>query len=108
MAKRSTATADYDSPWKVALHKYERNLGKDDVRELFRLLDWMLVLPDDLEERFREEIYQYEKEKSMPYLSSIERKGLEEGLKRGRAALRRLTKIIKAATTPDEVSRHLS
>lgn len=72
--------------WKFRLVKslYERKLTKDDIRQLFRLLDWILVLPDDLQEQFREEIYQYEKEKKMPYLSSLERRGLEEGLKQGR------------------------
>ena len=72
--------------WKFRLVKglYERKLTKGDIRELFRLLDWILVLPDDLEEKFREEIYQYEREKRMPYLSSLERRGLEEGLKQGR------------------------
>lgn len=72
--------------WKFRLVKglYERKLTKQDVRELFRLLDWILVLPDELQEQFREEVYQYEKEKSMPYLSSLERRGLEEGRKQGR------------------------
>lgn len=62
---------------------YERKLSKGDIRELFRLLDWFMSLPDDLEKQFREEIYHYEKEKSMPYLSSLERSGIEEGLKQG-------------------------
>lgn len=72
--------------WKFRLVKglYERKLTKKDILELFRLLDWILVLPADLQEQFREDIYQYEKEKSMPYLSSLERRGLEEGLKKGR------------------------
>lgn len=72
--------------WKFRLVKglYERNLSIDNIRELFHLLDWLLMLPDDLEQRFREDIYQYEKEKHMPYLSSLERRGLEEGLKQGR------------------------
>ncbi|HET6879732.1 MAG TPA: hypothetical protein VFI31_06245, partial [Pirellulales bacterium] len=57
--------------WKFRLVKglYERKLTKDDIRELFRLLDWILILPDDLEEAFREDIQQYEREKRMPYLS---------------------------------------
>jgi flagellar biosynthesis/type III secretory pathway protein FliH len=72
--------------WKFRLVKglYERDLTKEDIRELFRLLDWILVLPDDLQQQFREEIYEYEQEQRMPYLSSLERMGLEEGLKRGR------------------------
>ncbi|MGH7140372.1 MAG: hypothetical protein ACREHD_31945, partial [Pirellulales bacterium] len=63
---------------------YERRLSKEDIRELFRLLDWIMDLPHDLQVRFREDVHQYEQEKRMPYLSSLERMGLEEGLKRGR------------------------
>ncbi len=72
--------------WKFRLVKglYERKLSKDDIRELFRLLDWLLDLPHDLQVQFREDVHQYEKEKRMPYLSSLERMGLEEGFKRGR------------------------
>jgi hypothetical protein len=42
----------------AALHKfpYERQLTKDDVRELFRLLDWILDLPEELQEQFREDV----------------------------------------------------
>ncbi|HEX7379554.1 MAG TPA: hypothetical protein VF278_20695 [Pirellulales bacterium] len=85
-ARATRGDAALRQAWKFRLVKglYERKLGKDDVLELFRLLDWIMVLPDDFEEQFREEIYQYEKEINMPYLSSLERRGLKEGLKRGR------------------------
>ena len=73
--------------WKFRLVKglYERKLTKDDILELFRLLDWILNLPDELQEQFREDVHQYEQEKHMPYLSSLERMALEEGRKKGRA-----------------------
>jgi predicted transposase YdaD len=59
-------------------------MSKDDIRKLFRLLDWILDLPDELQEQFREDVHHYEQEKSMPYLSSLERMALEEGRKKGR------------------------
>lgn len=83
-ATRGDARERRASKLRLVKGLYERKLTKDDIRELFRLLDWILILPDDLQEQFREEVYQYEKEKRMPYLSSLERRGLEEGLKRGR------------------------
>lgn len=44
--------------WKFRLVKglYERRLTKEDVRELFRLLDWILDLPEELQEQFREDV----------------------------------------------------
>jgi hypothetical protein len=76
--------------WKVRLVKglYERGLRAEEVRQLFRLLDWMVQLPQELEQRFHEELYRFEEEKRMPYVTSVERmalaKGREEGLQEGR------------------------
>jgi flagellar biosynthesis/type III secretory pathway protein FliH len=63
---------------------YEGGLTKQDIVELFRLLDWMMQLPESLELAFRDEIRQFEEEKHMPYISSIERLGREEGRQEGR------------------------
>jgi hypothetical protein len=49
------------------------------VRQLFRLIDWMIDLPAELQQGFREEISRWEKERNMPYLSSIERDAMEKG-----------------------------
>jgi hypothetical protein len=32
---------------------YERGLGPEQVRQLFRLIDWMVQLPEELEHEFR-------------------------------------------------------
>lgn len=62
---------------------YQRNWTPDDVRQLFRLIDWIMDLPDDLAEAFRQEVYTYEEEKHMPYVTSIERLARQEGLREG-------------------------
>jgi len=82
--------------WKLRLVKslYERGFTRQQILDLFRFIDWLLVLPVELEEGFREELARYEEEGNMPYVTSIERmaiergrqEGLEEGLGQGLVA----------------------
>ena len=58
-------------------------MSADEVRELFRLLDWMLQLPEELEQQFRQDFEQFEEERRMPYVTSIERLAREEGREEG-------------------------
>lgn len=73
--------------WKFRLVKglYHRKFTKEDVQQLFLLIDWILDLPEELQTQFREDIHQFEREQKMPYLSSIERLALEEGRAEGLA-----------------------
>jgi hypothetical protein len=73
------------SQWKLRLVKglYERKWSAEQIRQLFRLIDWIMALPAELEEEFRVAVYDYEKEKHMPYVTSIERLAKEEGFKEG-------------------------
>jgi hypothetical protein len=76
--------------WKIRLFKglFERGLNADDIRRLFRLIDWMLALPDELDEVFLTEAQRFEEEQAMPYITSVERilikREREEGLVEGR------------------------
>ncbi len=65
---------DLDNPWKEALERF---------LEAFRLLDWMLALPVELEQQFQEELHRFEEDRRMPYVTSIERMALERGRKEG-------------------------
>ncbi len=71
--------------WKKELFKalYEAKFSKQDILELFRFLDWVMALPKALEQQFVQFTTQYEEEKSMPYVTSIERFGIKKGLKNG-------------------------
>jgi hypothetical protein len=71
--------------WKLRLVKglYERGLDARDIRQLFRLIDWMMDLPKPLEAMFLQEIYEFEGEKHMPYVTSAERFGREAGFEEG-------------------------
>ena len=77
--------------WELTRRLYEMGLGKADIQELYRLVDWMLRLPDDLEARFHEQLCEFERKENMPYVTSAERfgiakgrqQGIEEGLQQG-------------------------
>ena len=73
--------------WKIRLVKglYERGLGADDVRKLFRLIDWMMDLPEPLEDTFWQEIKQLAEDRHMPFITTPERIGLRQGRAEGRA-----------------------
>jgi len=69
--------------WNLTRRLYEIGLGKTDILELFRLVDWLLRLPRELEAVFERQLYEFETQKAMPYVTSIERHGIEKGIEKG-------------------------
>jgi hypothetical protein len=69
--------------WAVTRPLYERGYSKEEIQELFRLIDWLVQLPAEQEVEFRRQVAEYEVQKHMPYITSIERLGREEGLQQG-------------------------
>jgi hypothetical protein len=51
--------------------------------ELFRFLDWMMQLPEAEEDRLWAELQQYEEQRVMQYVTSVERIGIRKGLRQG-------------------------
>jgi hypothetical protein len=58
---------------------YEQGYQKQDVLNLFNFIDWLMNLPDALNREFWQELTQYEEERRMPYVTSVERMALQEG-----------------------------
>jgi hypothetical protein len=66
--------------WKFQLTRrlYEQGFERQDIMELFLFVDWMMELPEGLKQEFKVELDQYEQEKQMRYVSSIEEITIEE------------------------------
>ncbi len=62
---------------------YRRGQMNQEIRDLLRFLDWILRLPEELEQRIIDRTQVWENQKNMPFLSNVERRGLEKGLKQG-------------------------
>ncbi len=71
--------------WKLAITRrlYEKGYGRSDVINLFGFIDWVMSLPEALEQEFRLELQQLEEERRMPYITSVERSGIRQGLLKG-------------------------
>ncbi len=50
-------------------------MSRNDVVQLFRIIDWMMELPEALGQLFDREVEQIDQERHMPYVTSIERHG---------------------------------
>ncbi|MEY3868980.1 MAG: hypothetical protein RLZZ338_2871, partial [Cyanobacteriota bacterium] len=68
--------------WKLRIIKglYQQGYSREDIRELFRLIDWLMALPQPLDNSFQTEIKRFEEETKMPYVTSIERLGIQKGM----------------------------
>lgn len=62
---------------------YELGFTHETLVQVYRFIEWIMVLPDPLEDRLYDDLKQIEGDKTMPFLTYAERKGLKEGRKKG-------------------------
>jgi hypothetical protein len=72
--------------WKFTLIRrlYEQGLQEKDIRNLYRFIDWVMMLPKALEAEFWQEFKQFEQERTMTYITTGERIGYERGIAEGK------------------------
>ena len=101
--KETTGSAIDRKTWKVRLVKrlYELGYSRSEVLNLFRFVDWVMILPESLKRTFWDELKTYEEDRKMPYITSVEEIGYERGLEQGERSLilRQLNRRI--GTIPD-------
>ena len=71
--------------WKLILTRrlYQQGYERQDVINLFHFIDWVMSLPAELEQEFWQEVSQYQEEQRMPYITSVERIGIQKGMREG-------------------------
>jgi hypothetical protein len=77
-ALETRRSVDDRRAWKFRLVRglYERGFSTEKVRQLFRLIDWLMELPPPAQARFRSELDDFVEERKMPFVTSIERDGM--------------------------------
>jgi hypothetical protein len=65
--------------WKFVLVKrlYELGYSRSDVLNLFKFIDWAMILPEELKTGFWEDLRIYEEERQMAYVTSVEEMAIE-------------------------------
>ena len=62
---------------------YEKGYSRKEIVALFKFIDWVIRLNDAEEIRLWDEIQTLEEVNKMPYVTSVERIGMEKGLQQG-------------------------
>jgi hypothetical protein len=58
---------------------FRKGYERDKIINLFRFIDWIMLLPQELARSFKAELKREEEENKMLYVTSIERLAKEEG-----------------------------
>ena len=83
----------YRAKWRLVRKLYELGYNAEELREIFRLIDWMMHLTEALSLRFEQDLRELEESLNMPYVTSVERiaqargEALGEARARGRVGL---------------------
>ncbi len=64
---------------------YRHGWARQRILDLFAVIDWMMRLPDPLEQALWNEIQTIEGERKMAYVTSVERLAIQRGQQEGRA-----------------------
>jgi hypothetical protein len=114
LATRKTKDdAELRRRWKLQIVKrlYEQDYTEEDVRRLFRVIDWMMFLEEEQAIIFQSELEQLEAEKGMQYVTSVERLALKKGRQEGRreafASLLATQLAVRFGQIPEWVAKKL-
>ncbi|MBF0610107.1 MAG: DUF4351 domain-containing protein [Magnetococcales bacterium] len=80
---RNQLEARYSAKWQILYGLYQRGFTRQQIIDLFRFIDWILSLPEDADKRFWQELSNFEEQRKMSYITSVERIGMERGMERG-------------------------
>ena len=101
----------YRAKWQLVRNLYQLGYNAEELRELFRLIDWMMHLREDLGQKLVIELSALEESLNMPYVTSVERiaeaRGEARGEAKGRASvvLKLLDKL--CGPLPDNVQQQV-
>ena len=72
--------------WKARITEklYERGMSREEIQVAFRVIDWMMRLPEALDRSFQERVEEIEARYRMPYVTSVERLARKDGRQEGR------------------------
>ncbi|UXE59077.1 MAG: DUF4351 domain-containing protein [Woronichinia naegeliana WA131] len=105
---RKDVQARYAAKWRLAKLLYERDWGKQRIIDLFSVIDWLMTLPPELEKQLWTSISKLERNIKMPYVTSVERIGIEQGIEQGEMMLLRRMLAKRFGDLPEAIEIRLS
>ncbi|MGH9840722.1 MAG: DUF4351 domain-containing protein [Blastocatellia bacterium] len=87
---------------------YRRKFSRAQIINLFRFFDWVMALPPELEEKLRQDVYEFEEKNKMPYVTSFERFAKQEGLEQGKRTMTLHLLQLQVGELTDRLQKRLS
>nr|WP_253257799.1 hypothetical protein [Microcystis aeruginosa] len=87
--------------WKLIRGLYEKEFEREQIIKLFEIIDNMMTLSPELQSSLESKIKQFEEERTMPLMSNMELRGIEQGKEIGKeiGALQKSRDAIKTVLT---------
>ena len=75
---------EYENKLSLVKNLYSLGYTGEEIRILYAFIDYVLTLPDDLEEDFMQNMREFEESNEMHYVTSAERLGMKKGFEQGK------------------------
>lgn len=72
---------------------FDKGFVKEDIIELFRMIDWLVNLPEELMLEYNDVLKNIAEERQVQFITTPERVGFQKGLQQGEATL--LTRLLE-------------
>lgn len=94
--------------WRLIRQLYELGYSNENIVKLFKVIDKMMTLPKELQQKLNTKIRNYEEERTMPLLSTMEEMAVETGaLRNARDSVIRVLQA-RLGEVPSEVAESLN
>jgi hypothetical protein len=80
---QNRASERYDWKHRFLRRLFESRLKRQDIEDLLKYVDWMMMLPEPFEDRLDKEMEKMQGTQEVPYVTSWERRALKKGLEKG-------------------------
>jgi hypothetical protein len=80
---RHDAWQRYEAKLRLIRLLYRQGWERQQVLDLFAVLDWMMSLPAALQQRLWQDVDEMDQEKRMAYVTTWEQRGIEKGIQAG-------------------------
>ena len=61
-ASKNDPQARYSWKWAITTALYEKGFSAKDILNIYRLIDWLMILPEDLTKQFTQDLINYRSE----------------------------------------------
>jgi hypothetical protein len=58
---------------------YDKGYGRQEIENLYQFIDWVIMLPEEMERELWQELKAFEEERKVTYVTNAEKFGFERG-----------------------------